>query len=113
MANNTLRIAGKTTFIAVTATSSTSVTVTPTTPDNVSFASFLNVGTKACAVNISSLATAPAAVFPAAGTPGNYVLPANMIVPIVLAVPQTSFSVTAICGGTDTTTLLVTPVENQ
>ena len=113
MANNTLRIAGPTTFIAVTATSSTSVTVTPTTPDNVSFASFLNVGTKACAVNISSLATAPAAVFPAAGTPGNFVLPASMLVPVVLAVPQTKFSVTAICGGTDTTTLLVTPVENQ
>jgi len=113
MANNTLRIAGKTSFIAVTATSSTSIQVAPTTPDNVSFAAFLNIGTKPCAINISSLATAPAAVYPAAGTPGDYVLPANMIVPIVLSVPQTQFSVTAVCGGSDTTTLLVTPVENQ
>ena len=113
MANNTLRIAGKTNLIAVTATSSTSLTITPATPDNVSFASFLNIGTKPCAVNISSLATAPAAVYPAAGTPGDYVLPASMIVPVVLAVPQTQFSVTAVCGGSDTTTLLVTPVENQ
>jgi len=114
MANTTvIRTAGLTSVIAVTATSSTSITVDDTTNDQVNFASFLNAGTKPCAVKVSSLATAPAAVFPSAGTPGDYVLPANMTYPIVLAVPTTPFSVTAICGGTDTTTLYVTPAADQ
>ena len=114
MANTTvIRTAGLTSIIAVTATSSTAITVANTTNDQVNFASFLNVGTKPCAINVSSLSTAPAAVFPSAGTPGNYVLPASMTYPIVLAVPTAPFSVTAICGGTDTTTLYVTAIADQ
>ena len=114
MANTTvLRPAGKTAVIAVTATSSTSITIDDTTNDQVTFATFLNVGTKACAVTVSSLATAPASVFPAVGTPGNFVLPANMTLPITLAVPTVPFQITAICGGSDTTTLYVTPVVDQ
>jgi hypothetical protein len=114
MANTTvIRTAGLTSVIAVTSTSSTSITVDDTTNDQVNFASFLNAGTKPCAVKVSSLATAPAAVFPSAGTPGDYVLPANMTYPIVLAVPTTPFSVTAVCDGSDTTTLYVTPTADQ
>ena len=79
MANTTvLRPAGKTAVIAVTATSSTSITIDDTTNDQVTFASFINAGTKACAVTVSSLATAPASVFPVAGTPGDFVLPASI-----------------------------------
>jgi hypothetical protein len=114
MANTSvIRTAGLTSVIAVTATSSTSISVDDTTNDQVNFASFLNAGTKPCAVKVSSLATAPAAVFPSAGSPGDYVLPANMTYPIVLAVPTTPFSITAVCGGTDTTTLYVTPASDQ
>ena len=114
MANTTvLRPAGKTAVIAVTATSSTSITIDDTTNDQVTFATFLNAGTKACAVTVSNLPTAPASVFPTAGTPGDFVLPANMILPMVIAVPAAPFQVTAICGGTDTTTLYVTPVGDQ
>jgi hypothetical protein len=114
MANTTvLRLAGKTNAISVTATSSTSLTINANTNDQVNFASFLNSGTKPCAVNVSNLATAPAAIFPTAGTPGDFVLPANMIVPIVLAVPALPFQITAICGGTDTTTLYVAPIADQ
>ena len=113
MANTTvLRPAGKTYAIAVTATSSTSVTIDDTTNDQVNYATFLNVGSKPCAVNVSSLATAPAAVFPNS-TPGDFVLPANMTYPITLAVPTAPFRITAVCGGSDTTTLYVTAVENQ
>ena len=114
MANTTvLRSAGKSYAIAVTATSSTSITIDDTTNDQVNYATFLNVGSKPCAVNVSSLATAPAAVFPTVGTPGDFVLPANMTYPITLVVPTLPFQITAICGGTDTTTIYVTPVGDQ
>ena len=114
MANTTvLKVAGKTYAIAVTATSSTSITIDDTTNDQVNFATFLNAGTKACAVTVSNLATAPVSVFPTAGTPGDFVLPANMTYPVTLAVPTAPFQITAVCGGTDTTTLYVTAVENQ
>lgn len=114
MANTTvLRSAGKTYAIAVTATSSTSLTIDDTTNDQVNFATFLNAGTKACAITVSNLATAPASVFPTAGTPGDFVLPANMTYPLTLAVPTAPFQITAVCGGSDTTTLYVTAVENQ
>jgi hypothetical protein len=114
MANTTvLRSAGKTYAIAVTATSSTSITIDDTTNDQVNFATFLNAGTKACAITVSNLATAPVSVFPTAGTPGDFVLPANMTYPLTLAVPTAPFQITAVCGGSDTTTLYVTAVENQ
>lgn len=114
MANTTvLRPAGKTSVIAVTATSSTSITISTNTNDQVNYAAFINAGTKACAVTVSSLATAPASVFPTAGSPGDFVLPANMIFPVVIAVPAAPFQITAICGGSDTTTLYVTPVGDQ
>ena len=114
MANTSvIRLAGKTSVIAVTATSSTAISITSTTNNQINYASFLNAGAKPCAVNVSSLATAPAAVFPTAGTPGDYVLPGNMVSPVVLAVPTAPFSVTAICGGTDTTTLYVTAADDQ
>ena len=114
MANTSvLRLAGQTYAISVTATSSTSLLIDDQTNDQVNFAAFLNAGAKACAVKVSSLSTCPAAVFPVAGTPGDFVLPANMTLPIVLAVPAVPFTMTAICGGTDTTTLYVTAAADQ
>jgi hypothetical protein len=114
MANTTvLRPAGKTYAISVTATSSTSITIDDTTNDQVNYATFLNAGSKACAVSVSSLATAPVCVFPSAGTPGDFVLPANMTYPVTLVVPTLPFQITAVCGGSDTTTLYVTAVGDQ
>ena len=114
MANTTvLKAAGKTYAIAVTATSSTSITIDDSTNDQVNFATFLNAGAKACAITVSNLDTAPVSVFPTVGTPGDFVLPANMTYPITLAVPTAPFQITAVCGGSDTTTLYVTAVENQ
>lgn len=113
MANTTvLRPVGKTYAISVTATSSTSITIDDQTNDQVNYATFLNVGSKPCAVSVSSLVTAPTAVFPNTN-PGDFVLPANMTYPVTLVVPTVPFQLTAVCGGTDTTTIYVTPVGDQ
>ena len=108
-----LRPVGKTVAINLTATSSTAVTVTPSTNDQVNFAAFLNPGAKGCAVTIAP-SSAPAAVLPVDGTPSNsFYLPPLMTRPVVLAVPINSFSVTGICAATETTTIYITPVGDQ
>ena len=68
MANTSvIRLAGLTNAIAVTSTSSTALTVDDNTNDQINYATFLNVGTKPCAVKVASgvtttgaIATAPA-----------------------------------------------------
>ena len=108
-----LRPVGKTVAINLTATSSTAVTVTPSTNDQVNFAAFLNPGAKGCAVTIAP-SSAPAAVLPVDGTPSNsFYLPPLMTRPVVLSVPINSFSVTGICAATETTTIYITPVGDQ
>jgi hypothetical protein len=108
-----LRPVGKTVAIDLTATSSTAVTVTPTTNDQVNYAAFLNPGAKGCAVTIAT-SSASAAVLPVNGTASNsFYFPALMTSPVVLAVPANSFSVTGICAATETTTIYVTPVGDQ
>jgi hypothetical protein len=106
-----LRPVGPTAYISVTATSSTAATVSVVGNDQSNYAAFLNTGANPCAVTIAPSA-APAATYPGASA-GSFVLPAAMNYPIVLAVPSTSFSVTAICASTKTTDLFVTPVDNQ
>lgn len=109
---NALRPVGQTVAIGLTATSSTAVTVSSNqTNDQTNFAAFINTGTKGCAIKIAPT-SAGAAVMPVAGTPGDFYLPPNMVVPMVLAIPANSFSVTGICGSGDTTTIYVTPVGN-
>ena len=112
--SNTLvfRPVGQTVAINLTSTSSTAVTVTPSTNDQVNYAAFLNPGSKGCAVTIAQ-SSAPASVFPVNGTNGSLYLPPLMQYPWVLAVPTNSFSVTGITSGSDTTTIYITPVDNQ
>ena len=105
-----LRPVGLTTYISVTASSSTPVTVSVVGNDQANYAAFLNTGTNPCAVTVAQTATASA--YPATNA-GSFVLPGNMIYPIVLAVPSSPFTVTAICASTKTTDLFVTPVDNQ
>ena len=117
MANTSVyRLSSLTQAIAVTTASSTAVTVTPFTNDQINYASFLNVGANACAINVSNAGTAGAAVFPSGATQGGFVLPPLMETPIVLAIPAAStaapLSVTAITS-TSTTTLYVTLVNDQ
>jgi len=116
MANvSAYRFVGPTTAIAVTTTSSTSVTITPNGNDQPNFCGFLNVGTTPIAITIASAVagtttTAPAAVLPTAGNSSqSFVLGVSMSQPTVLAVPP-SFAITAV--GT-ANTLYVMPMVDQ
>ena len=106
-----LRPVGPTTYVSVTATSSTAKTVSVVGNDQANYAAFLNTGSNPCAVTVAP-SSAPASTYPSTD-PGSFVLPGSMTYPIVLAVPSNSFSVTAICAATKTTDLFVTPVDNQ
>lgn len=108
-----VRNAGLTYKIAVTATSSTSLLIDDQTNDQINYVQLLNVASSPCAVKMSSLATCPAAVFPAVGTPGDYVLPPLMEMPMVVACPTTPFTLTAICPAAGTTDLYITPTADQ
>ena len=116
MANvSAYRFVGPTTAIAVTTTSSTSVTITPNGNDQPNFCGFLNVGTTPIAITIApaiagTTTTAPSAVLPTAGNSSqSFVLGVSMSQPTVLAVPP-SFAITAV--GT-ANTLYVLPMVDQ
>ena len=109
------KVAGVTTAIAVTGTSSTAVTITPSVNDQVNYCSFLNCSANPVAITIApvlqGVGTAAAVVLPSAGSSSvSYVLGVGMSQPTVLAVPPV-FSLTTI--GTTGTTLYVTPMADQ
>ena len=112
MANTSVfRIAGPTTAIAVTTSSSTAVTITPKGNDQINFCGFLNTSTNVIAVTIAPT-SAGAAVLPTAGNTSNsFILGVTMSTPMVVAVPPDSFSVTTI--GSTSSTLYVTPMSDQ
>jgi hypothetical protein len=112
MANTSVfRIAGPTTAIAVTTSSSTAVTITPKGNDQINFCGFLNTSTNVIAVTIAPT-SAGAAVLPTAGNTSNsFILGVSMSTPMVVAVPPDSFSVTTI--GSTSSTLYVTPMSDQ
>lgn len=106
-----LNLGGKTTKVSVTATASNFQLISDNTNTQVTYAAFLNAGTKPCAIKFQSNDTGDKAAFPNSSA-GDFVLPASMIVPQVLTVPANQFYLSAVCDGTDTTTLYVTPVVN-
>jgi hypothetical protein len=112
MANTSVfRIAGPTTAIAVTTSSSTAVTITPKGNDQINYCGFLNTSTNVIAVTIAPT-SAGAAVLPTAGNTSNsFILGVSMSTPMVVAVPPDSFSVTTI--GSTSSTLYVTPMSDQ
>jgi hypothetical protein len=112
MANTSVfRIAGPTTAIAVTTSSSTAVTITPKGNDQINYCGFLNTSTNVIAVTIAPT-SAGAAVLPTAGNTSNsFVLGVSMQSPMVVAVPPDQFSVTTI--GSTSSTLYVTPMSDQ
>jgi len=113
MANTTvLRVVGKTTAVSVTASSTTATIVDDQTNDQVNFASFLNTGSVAVAVKMGD-ANVGAAVLPVAGTPGDFLLPANMNSPVVLACPTIPFYVRMIGAAAGPSLVYVTPVADQ
>ncbi len=115
MASSTVqRNAGVTVALAVTASAHANVLIDDNTNDQINYTSFLNLGTKPCAIRWgTTTANVGTPVFPTDGTNGDFVLPGNMVMPLILATPTTPYYLSAICGGTDTTTLYVTPAADQ
>ena len=113
MANTTvLRVVGKTTAISVTASSTTATSIDDQVNDQVNYASFLNTGAVAVAVKLGD-ANVGAAVLPVSGTPGDFLLPASMSSPIVLACPTVPFYVRMIGAAAGPSLVYVTPVGDQ
>lgn len=104
----TIRPLGKTTIIACTTSASTPVLITPTSPDQMNYAHFVNTGTNPVAIKIATASTN--ALYPVNGTPADYIL--NHDSDVVLTCPSAPFYVSAITG-TSTSTLFVTPVAAQ
>lgn len=107
-----LRPLGQTTALSVTSSSHASITIPRGSNDQSNYAAFLNLGAAAIAIETSALDTAPASTVPVDGTPGSFILPPLMTLPIILAVPTAPFQMTAISSGA-TGLLYVTLVDNQ
>jgi hypothetical protein len=114
MANTSvLRSAGVTNAISVAGTSTAAVLIDDNTNDQVNYASFLNSGSTLVAVKMGD-ANVGAAVFPVSGsTTGDFVLPANMTAPLVLAVPTTPFYVRMIGSASGPSIVYVTATADQ
>ena len=114
MANTlVIRTAGVTTAISVAASSTSATLITANTNDQVNYCSFLNTGATQVAVNVGD-ANVGAAVLPvSASTTGNFVLPASMTTPIVLAVPACPFYVRMIGSASGPSIVYVTPAGDQ
>lgn len=112
MAGSTVqRNAGKTVALSVTSSSHAAVLIDDNTNDQINYTSFLNTGTSPVAVKWGP-ADPGAAVLPTDGTPADYVLPAGMTSPLILATPTTPYYLTAISASA-TGILYVTPAADQ
>jgi len=112
--SSVLRPVGNSHAISVTATSSTALEVKAGyTNDQVNYVSVLNTGSVPVAIKIGD-ANVGAAVFPVASvTQGDYVLPASMTRPIILAAPAAPFYVRAIGSAAGPSIVYVSPVGDQ
>jgi hypothetical protein len=111
----TFRPAGQTVALSVGATSHAAVAVNFNTPDAANWVSCINAGAVAVAVRFSVAGTA--ATLPVDGTPGDFLLPAAMQVPITIPLPNAAqgapCQVTAIGAAAGPTLIYVTPVVMQ
>lgn len=108
-----IRNTGQTVALSVTAASTAAVTIADANAEIQSFASFLNTGAAAVAINIAAAGTAAAAVLPVAGTPQTVImLPPLMIAPVIYSVPA-SFSCTAIGTAAGPSLVYITPVGSS
>jgi hypothetical protein len=117
MANTSvIRTGGKTVALSVTASAHAAVQLTATTNDQINYVACLNTGAVNVAVRFSQLST-DAATLPVDGTPGDFLLPALMEFPIVLACPpinmQNPCYVTAIGAAAGPSLVYFTPSVDQ
>lgn len=109
------RQTGPTTALTVSTVTGSSVTISPSVPDQCDYAAFLNVGTVPVAIQLSPNAPTPLATFPTNGAvpPNTWVLPAAMNWHEIIAVPKginNSFAMSAVCNSSVAPTIFVTPV---
>ena len=117
------RPSGPTAALSVANTQHAAVAITDMTNDVASYASFINRGATDICVAVYPLsqtgtAQAPTLVFPVDGTPTipmSFILPASMVQPLVITVPNSNngFSVTAIGSAAGPSIMYVTPVTAQ
>lgn len=117
MANTSvIRNGGKTVALSVTASAHAAVQLTGNTNDQINYVSCLNTGAVNVAVRFSQLST-DEATLPVDGTPGDFLLPAAMQLPIVLACPpinmQNPCYVTAIGAAAGPSLVYFTPAVDQ
>lgn len=114
MANTSvIRLAGQTTAISVTASSTAAILIDDNTNDQINFVGLINTGATQVAVKFGD-ANMGAAVLPvSASTLGDYVLPASMTSPMILACPTTPFYVRMIGSGAGPSIVYVTPTADQ
>ena len=113
MAGSTVqRNAGPTVALSVTNTAHAAVLIDDNTNDQINYTSFLNTGAAPIAVRWGT-ADPGAPVFPTDGTNGDYVLPAGMTTPLILATPTTPYYLTAVSNNATAGLLYVTPAADQ
>lgn len=107
-----IRTAGPTVALSVTASSTSATLIDDNTNDQINYASFLNTGSAVVAIKWGD-ANVGAAVLPVSGTNGDFLLPAGMTSPVVLAVPSTPFYVRAIGSAAGPSLVYITPAADQ
>jgi len=114
MAGSTVqRNSGQTVALSVTSTAHSSTLIAGYTNDQINYSSFLNTGAAPMAIKFSNASPCPAPTFPTDGTNGDYVLPAGMTSPLILATPAAPFYMTAVSNSGTAGLLYVTPVGDQ
>lgn len=89
-----------------------SVLIDDNTNDQINYSSFLNTGASPIAIRMGTV-NPGAPVFPTDGTNGDYVLPAGMTTPLILATPTTPYYLTAVSNNATAGLLYVTPAADQ
>jgi len=117
MANTSvIRIGGKTAALSVTGSAHAAVQLTANTNDLINYVSCMNFGAVSVAIKFSQLSSDTAAL-PVDGTPGDFILPPLMTVPVVLACPpiggQLPCYVTAIGSAAGPSLVYLTPAVDQ
>jgi hypothetical protein len=117
MANTSvLRVGGKTVALNVAGSAHSAIQLTGFTNDLINYVACLNTGAVNVAVKFSTIST-DSATLPVDGTPGDFLLPALMEFPIVLACPpinnQIPCYVTAIGAAAGPSLVYFTPAVDQ
>lgn len=108
MTAQTIRLNGQTTALTLTASASSATLIKPSVNCQNSYVSLLNIGGGKAAIELSQSSSLADPTIASSGTAGSFVLPPNMINPILVACPQNNFYIKAI-GDSTGSTLFITP----